>query len=207
MVVLLHLADRSFANGNNLQIYETTTLEGGKIFSWHERLHSIYSGILSKVKTTSSSIFNKKSTIGFFESTKKWRLWGPSFCWTYCQTKNGTLFARSGTISKGLLPFPRTPSTRCALENLKINQVNLTWSGFKHPRFRRVSIDFLHIILDLFLGRIPGLGLSTSANTTLQKKMVIFCWDQCLGKRFTLRFSTISKKSLPKEIWTDYNGL
>ena len=99
---------------------------------------SIYSGILSKVKTTSSSIFNKKSTIGFFESTKKWRLWGPSFCWTYCQTKNGMLFARSGTISKGLLPFPRTPSTRCALENLKINQVNLTWSGFKHPRFRRV---------------------------------------------------------------------
>lgn len=114
------------------------------------------------------------------------------------------LFARSGTISKGLLPFPRTPSTRCALENLKINQVNLTWSGFKHPRFRRVSIDFLHIILDLFLGRIPRLGLSTSANTTLQKKMAIFCWDQCLGKRFTLRFSTISKKSLPKEIWTDY---
>lgn len=117
------------------------------------------------------------------------------------------LFARSGTISKGLLPFPRTPSTRCALENLKINQVNLTWSGFKHPRFRRVSIDFLHIILDLFLGRIPRLGLSTSANTTLQKKMAIFCWDQCLGKRFTLRFSTISKKSLPKEIWTDYKNI
>lgn len=39
MVVLLHLADRSFANGNNLQIYETTTLEGGKIRPWHERLH------------------------------------------------------------------------------------------------------------------------------------------------------------------------
>ena len=151
MVVLEHLADRSFANGNNLRIYETTTLEGGKMISWHERLQFDIFGYVSKVKTTSSSIFNKKSRIGFFESTKKWRLWGPSFCWTYCQKKTGCFLQDPELFPKGLLLFPRTPSTRCA-GKLKINQVN------NIPDSEGFFLDFLHIILDLFLGRIPGLG-------------------------------------------------